>query len=352
MNKRDLRKISLEYRTLSSQMLKIDSQEEVVCIQAFYDYITKTELIHNYILSCHTKDYDFEEIFKTLPLNERLVLPSDQKELVDYEYQLIKHILTSRKMLFWFGQHYSSSNHFSDMITAFMRKAIEPFVVALRSFLEMQMIDSDDMPESDDYSGKRVFLSYCQKDSVFADLIDERMSRLFKTNARISRDIRDVTYHESFGRFMRSIQKHDFVIVLVSDNYLKSRNCMFEVMEAIKDNEYKNRIVYFVLQEKDKELVDHLIENKIEANIYTTEDQTEYVLYWKKREEELQSQIEAIGNSVYAIEQIKEQIIVKRILLDLPEFLTFIRDYRGLSLEEHLSENFISVLKFMGLEQS
>lgn len=33
MTKKELRKISLQYRTLSSQMLKIDSQEEVNYIQ-------------------------------------------------------------------------------------------------------------------------------------------------------------------------------------------------------------------------------------------------------------------------------------------------------------------------------
>ena len=44
MTKKALRKISLQYRTLSSQMLKIDSQEEIGCIQAFYDFITKQKL--------------------------------------------------------------------------------------------------------------------------------------------------------------------------------------------------------------------------------------------------------------------------------------------------------------------
>ena len=49
MTKKELRKISLQYRTLSSQMLKIDSQEEVNYIKVFYDYITCTPAIFNYI---------------------------------------------------------------------------------------------------------------------------------------------------------------------------------------------------------------------------------------------------------------------------------------------------------------
>ena len=52
MTKKELRKISLQYRTLSSQMLKIDSQEEVNYIQMFYDYITNTPVIFDYIQKC------------------------------------------------------------------------------------------------------------------------------------------------------------------------------------------------------------------------------------------------------------------------------------------------------------
>ena len=59
MTKKELRKISLQYRTLSSQMLKIDSQEEINCVKIFFDYITNTSFIMEYIFECHKEDYDF-----------------------------------------------------------------------------------------------------------------------------------------------------------------------------------------------------------------------------------------------------------------------------------------------------
>ena len=61
MTKKELRKISLQYRTLSSQMLKIDSQEEINCVKIFFDYITKIPFIMAYISDCHKEDYDFAE---------------------------------------------------------------------------------------------------------------------------------------------------------------------------------------------------------------------------------------------------------------------------------------------------
>lgn len=39
MNRKEIQKISLQYRTLSSQMLKMNSQEEMYCIQQFPVYI-------------------------------------------------------------------------------------------------------------------------------------------------------------------------------------------------------------------------------------------------------------------------------------------------------------------------
>ena len=67
---------------------------------------------------------------------------------------------------------------------------------------------------------------------------------------RFQRDIRDVEYHESFKRFMQSIEKHDYVITIISDNYLKSRNCMFEMLEVVKDS-YFSKSYFIVLGDDD-----------------------------------------------------------------------------------------------------
>ena len=119
------------------------------------------------------------------------------------------------------------------MIAAFMRKAIEPFVIAVKSYLELSLIDCPEgVPvASTEEQEKTLFLSYCQKDSDIANLIETGLAPHINGKAKISRDIRDVEYHESFKKFMQTIETHDFVIMIVSDHYLKSRNCMFEVLE-------------------------------------------------------------------------------------------------------------------------
>ena len=351
MIKKELRKLSLQFRTLSSQMLKIEEQEGINYIKMFYDFISSTPYFSEYIAECHTTDYDFVEIYRTKDWHEVLVYPANQEGVVDFGYQHIEYILDGPKQLYLLGMGYTSSNKFKDKITAFMRKSIEPFVIALKSHLELSLIDCTDNNGNmvSDNQEKRIFLSYCQRDSDIADLIEKGLQEKIKGKAKISRDIRDVEYHESFKKFMQSIELHDFVIMLISDNYLKSRNCMYEVMEVIKDSQYQKKLAFIVLSDGDCKYYQAVPEHLIGANVYSMEGATTYTLYWQNKEKELQKQIDQIGKSTLAIQQIKEQRIVQKIQLDLPELLEFVKDSKGLSLTEHIEDNFQSLISFIGI---
>ena len=266
-----------------------------------------------------------------------------------YGYQLLQYILDGPKQLFVLGRGYTGSNKFKDAIAAFMRKSIEPFVVAIRSFLELELIDCEESQTEKVSENKTIFLSYCQKDSDIADLIDEQLGEQIKGKATISRDIRDVEYHESFKRFMQSIEQHDYVITVISDSYFKSRNCMYEVLEVVKDSRFSDKLVFIVLRDEDCQYYKTPKANGIAANVYSTEGQTSYSIFWKHQENELQKQIDELGDPTYAITQIKEKQVIQKILLDLPEFIEFVRDSKGLSLTEHIAHNFSDIIKFMNL---
>lgn len=351
MTKKELRKISLQYRTLSSQMLKIDSQEEINCVKIFFDYITNTSFIMEYISECHKENYDFAEIYKNKSWNDMLTLPDSQEAIIDYGYQLLQYILDGPKQLHALAYGYSSSKKFKDMIAAFMRKTVEPFVTAVKSYLELSLLDcpENESEVTTELQEKTLFLSYCQKDSDIANMIEAGLAPHINGKARVSRDIRDVEYHESFKKFMQTIETHDFVIMIISDHYLKSRNCMFEVLEVIKDSQFQKKLAFIVLSDGDIQYYQDQSLPSIGAKVYSLEGQTTYSLYWAKVEKELQEQIEALGDPTRAIHQIKEKRIVQKILLDLPEFMEFIKDAKGLPLTEHIKTEFKDILNFMGL---
>lgn len=280
-----------------------------------------------------------------------LTLPNSQEAIIDYGYQLLQYILDGPKQLHTLAFGYTSSRKFKDMIAAFMRKTIEPFVTAIKSYLELSLIDCPESePEvTDESHEKTLFLSYCQKDSDIANLIEGGLAPHINGKARISRDIRDVEYHESFKKFMQTIETHDFVIMIISDNYLKSRNCMFEALEVIKNSQFQKKLAFIVLSDDDIKYYQDQTIPSIGAKVYSFEGQTTYSLYWSKVEKELQEQIEALGDPTRAIYQIKEKRIVQRILLDLPDFMEFIKDAKGLPLSDYIESGYKDILRFLGI---
>ncbi len=346
MNRKEIQKISLQYRTLSSQMLKMNSQEEIYCIQQYFDFITRTEFIISYINECNKQEYDFEQIFTDKGWRDVLVLPSKQEDLISYGYQLLQYILDGPKNLISLCMGYTRSNKFADNIEAFVRKSIEPFVVAIRTYIELEFIECEDVIEDKKVT---IFLSYCQKDADIADYLENSMAHCIHDKARISRDIRDVEYHESFKRFMQSIEKHDYVITIISDNYLKSRNCMFEMLEIVKESNFSKKLQFIVLENDDVKYYKNAPEENIGADVYSAIGQAEYSKYWSSIDKKLENKIEEIGNPMHAILQIKEKQIVQKILLDMPEFLEFIRDNKGISLSEHIEKEFADMISFMQL---
>lgn len=132
-------------------------------------------------------------------------------------------------------------------------------------------IDSD---KSD--SSISVFLSYSWDDSAVADEIE---TMLAAKDFLVHRDVRDIGSWQSIREFMKSIRKQDYVVTLISDKYLHSENCMYEVGQLLKDNDYKARLFPAIICD----------------DIYNIEKQIEYVKYWEDKNKRLESQIERLS---------------------------------------------------------
>lgn len=79
-------------------------------------------------------------------------------------------------------------------------------------------------------SERRIFLSYSWDDKTEANHIDNIFMRF---NIELTRDIRDLKYDVNIHAFMDNLQKHDKLLLFVSDSYLRSVNCMYEAAKAL-----------------------------------------------------------------------------------------------------------------------
>jgi tetratricopeptide (TPR) repeat protein len=89
-----------------------------------------------------------------------------------------------------------------------------------------------------------IFLSYSWKNVSVADEIDNDFKSIGIT---FKRDVRDAPYRTSIKEFMQQIGKTDFVLMIISDEYLRSENCMYEVTELLNTHEFNKRVLPIIL---------------------------------------------------------------------------------------------------------
>lgn len=170
------------------------------------------------------------------------------------------------------------------------------------------------------------FLSYCQRDSYYADEIDFYFRN---TNINIKRDIREISIWKSIREYMKTIRDMDYAILIITENYLKSFNCMYEVMELMKEKDYQNK-VFPVLYTTD---------------IYKPAGKIEYIKYWNNEYCLLKRQIRQlkVENAISVINNLKE---IQSIQSSIDEFLTLVTDMNNPDVKDVNKE----IEKSLGLQ--
>lgn len=195
---------------------------------------------------------------------------------------------------------------------------------------------------------KTLFVSYKAEDTPIANIIVDAIQAKAGDKIEISR-YSDLEYKASFKQFMNSIEEHDYVMCIVSDKYLKSRPCMYEVGETIKSHNFSQKLLHIVLKDEDaKNYADP--KDFSPADIFTSKGRLSYTSYWKKAYDELHADIVNI-NDVEATRS-EAQILneIGHILRDdIQVFLDYLCNSNAKTFEELRVNDFQEVIKAMGV---
>ena len=195
---------------------------------------------------------------------------------------------------------------------------------------------------------KKVFLSYCEKDTCIADIIERSLQEQLNGIVAISRYTRDVAYKESFKIFMNSIGLHDFVLSIVSDSYLKSMACMYEVGEILKDRSYAKKFLYVVLNEEERKYYPLDYKDCIQPNIYNPTGRLEYILYWQEKYVELKKKLDCISEYEAKRQAIDDLAVIKGIKdFDIAPFMAYLSDLNGKTFSSLKDNNFSEIISII-----
>jgi len=193
-----------------------------------------------------------------------------------------------------------------------------------------------------------LFISYTECDAPIVDIIETVIRDKLQEKIRISR-YTDLKYKASFKEFMDTIQDHDFVLTVVSDTYLKKQPCMYEVGEIIKDRHYKDKLLFVVLSEKERQYYGTDAPIKIGPDVYNgPETRLEYIGFWKEKHEKLEKLMRQIGDLEATSVSTKDlQIIGQIYRRDMGEFLNFLSDENGKSFQKLYESGFEEIIEWI-----
>jgi hypothetical protein len=172
-------------------------------------------------------------------------------------------------------------------------------------------------------SNRQVYISYAWggDSERVVDAID---ADLKGRGIVVVRDKRDLGYKGMINAFMQEIGRGHAVVVVISDKYLRSPNCMFELVEIVKNKDARDRIFPVVLQD---------------ADIYNPVNRIRYIKHWEDKLKELDEAMRSV--SATNLQGMREEIDTYDAIRDHVARLTFmLKDMNTLTPEMHENSNF------------
>jgi hypothetical protein len=181
--------------------------------------------------------------------------------------------------------------------------------------------------DGEDYE-RKVFVSYAWGDESerMVELLEEAFSQ---RGIRITRDKKDIHYRGSIETFENRLARGRCIILVISDNYLRSEHCMYELVKASEFQELRQRILPIVLKD---------------AHFYKAIDRLEYIKYWEEEIKKLERNLRGVRQIVNVAGITANLDRYARIRSSFDQLTGLLGDMNTLTPEVHASTGFSTLI--------
>jgi hypothetical protein len=175
---------------------------------------------------------------------------------------------------------------------------------------------------------QQVYISYnWQEDSN--EMANQLVQAFAAKGIEIIRDKTHTTYKDSIKNFMRQIGQGKCVVAVISDRYLKSENCMFELVEIARNGDFYQRIFPIILPD---------------ARIHKDFERIDYLKYWEDEKAKLQAKYKQIDlaktNSILATLNLYDEIRG-----NIDNLTNILKDMNTLNIDLHRQSEFAAMIE-------
>ncbi|NCR98274.1 MAG: TIR domain-containing protein [Microcystis aeruginosa L311-01] len=175
---------------------------------------------------------------------------------------------------------------------------------------------------------QQVYISYnWQEDSN--EMANQLVQAFAAKGIEIIRDKTHTSYKDSIKNFMQQIGQGKCVVVVISDRYLKSENCMFELVEIARNGDFYQRIFPIILPD---------------ARIYNDFERIDYLKYWEDEKAKLQAKYKQLDlvntNSIMATLNLYDEI-----RSNIDNLTNILKDMNNLDINLHGQSEFAAMIE-------
>jgi HEAT repeat protein len=175
---------------------------------------------------------------------------------------------------------------------------------------------------------QQVYISYnWQEDSN--EMANQLVQAFAAKGIEIIRDKTHTIYKDSIKNFMQQIGQGKCVVAVISDRYLKSENCMFELVEIARNGDFYQRIFPIILPD---------------ARIHKDFERIDYLKYWEDEKAKLQAKYKQIDlaktNSILATLNLYDEIRG-----NIDNLTNILKDMNTLNIDLHRQSEFAAMIE-------
>ncbi len=166
------------------------------------------------------------------------------------------------------------------------------------------------------------------REKIVNDLYDALVAAGFT----VIRDKNDLRYKGLISDLTQRIGRGKFIVVAISDKYLKSTYCMSELLEIYRRSNSD-------IDELLKKIFPIVLED---AKIYNPEDRVDYLEYWETKKEELNKELKGIEleNAATFAEELR---VYDEITAVMPVLSKLLKDMNTLNIQTLSANNFSEI---------
>ncbi len=177
-----------------------------------------------------------------------------------------------------------------------------------------------------------IYISYSWKVEDKNDTVEKLLTAFSENGIEVKRDLNVINYGDSIRAYMDELATGGVIILVLSESYFKSPNCMYELRELYHNNrkEFRKRIFPVVLQG---------------TKFHQAIDRIPYIRHWGEETKKLKDEINTVSRediSAGSHQELRDYSDFRRII---DELLALIGDMNHLTEEEHLENGFSALIE-------